>query len=56
MYSQFQNSNFTPKAIDIRPQLDKDMKVDVKDYREKPLSLTYRSTFMPYSYNTHLRT
>ena len=56
MYAQFENSHFTPKIADIKPLLDRDMKIDVKDYREKPLSLTYRSTFMPYSYNIHVRT
>lgn len=54
MYSQTV-MNHTPKAASIKPLLNKDMEVDVIDYRTKPLSLTYRSSFMPYSYNIHTR-
>ena len=55
MYSQTV-MNQTPKAATIKPLLHKDMEVDVIDYRSKPLSLTYRSSFMPYSHNIHVRT
>lgn len=54
MYSQTV-MNQTPKAASIKPLLHKDMEVDVVDYRTKPLSLTYRSSFMPYSHNIHTR-
>ena len=54
MYSQTV-MNQTPKAASIKPLLQKDMQVDVIDYRAKPLSLTYRSSFMSYSHNIHTR-